>query len=181
MSTLRIGAACTERVFQLSPVVLSVTVSPVSPTLQNHQYHHHHHHYHWLHRLQRPTEQPTRHLHHVSTRHWPHTPPRWIMQQQIGDRARRPHTTTTTTRPLHTSIGTTSSRWGHLTSVEDAQKFLASMPVPQRQCLEQAVLEAREKAEQEKDGTPPTWRQLKLCELASLAEKDSLGDKKGAL
>ena len=51
--------------------------------------------------------------------------------------------------------------------MEDAQKFLASIPVPQRQCLEQAVLDTRKKQESDKDVTPPTWKQLKLCEQRS--------------
>jgi hypothetical protein len=55
-----------------------------------------------------------------------------------------------------------STRRGELSSKEDARKFLAGLPVPQRLCLEKAVLETT-KVEPEVE-TPPTWNQLQLCE-----------------
>lgn len=68
-------------------------------------------------------------------------------------------------RSLHTtSLGLYSSRRGRLSSIEDAQKFLAALPIPQRTCLEKAVMEARQGEAESEAVTPPTWNQLKLCE-----------------
>lgn len=76
------------------------------------------------------------------------------------------HLVATPLRSLHTtSVGHPcpySSRRGHLSSIEDAQKFLAALPIPQRMCLEKAVMEANKGVEPEVV-TPPTWNQLKLC------------------
>ena len=55
-----------------------------------------------------------------------------------------------------------STRRGRLSSIEDAKKFLAALPVPQRMCLEKAVMET--KKEEVEVVTPPTSNQLKLCE-----------------
>lgn len=45
--------------------------------------------------------------------------------------------------------------------MEDAKKFLAALPVPQRIFLEKAVMET--KKEEAEAVTPPTWNQLQLC------------------
>lgn len=54
-----------------------------------------------------------------------------------------------------------STRRGKLSSMEDAKKFLAALSIPQRTCLEKAVMEGEAGPEVV---TPPTWNQLKLCE-----------------
>lgn len=65
-------------------------------------------------------------------------------------------------RSLHTTCRVSSLRRGNLSSTDDARKFLASLPVPQRECLERVVMEARK--EEGKDAKPPSWKQLKMCE-----------------
>ena len=58
-----------------------------------------------------------------------------------------------------------SSRRGELSSLEDARKFVASLPLTQKECLEKAIAEIREENNEHKEGvTPPTWKQLRLCE-----------------
>ena len=144
-------AACMESVFQLPQVLLRATVRPpVVPRV------------HWLQRQPYSTvgDSTTRHCPH----HHHHAPsrPRALMSSRYTISL---STGSLHSRTLHTGQRAASSRWGHLTSVEDAQEYLASMPVPQRQCLERAVLDARKEQESdEEDVTPPTWKQLKLCE-----------------
>ena len=65
-------------------------------------------------------------------------------------------------RCLHTTPSALYSlRRGKLSSIEDAQKFLAALPVPQRTCLEKAVMESRKGEGEEEEVTPPTRNQLK--------------------
>lgn len=88
----------------------------------------------------------------------------------LGERPANRHLVATPVTPLCRSLHATSagqprfysSRRGRLSSIEDAHKFLAELPVPQRMCLEKAVIEAKKEVEPEVV-SPPTWNQLKLC------------------
>lgn len=82
------------------------------------------------------------------------------------------HSTTSLGQPLHhstrrnahTSSHCYSTRRGQLSSLEDAKEFLVSLPVPQRTCLEKAIMETKKGEAEPEVVTPPTWNQLKLCE-----------------
>ncbi len=124
----------------------------------------------WLQRHPYSTLQPPGQEQASSTRHWPQGLRILPMQCTSTSNGK----VSLHRRTLHTGQRAASSRWGHLTSAEDARKFLASMPVPQRLCLERAVLDTRKEQEGEmesaQDVTTPTWKQLKLCELKELTD-----------
>ena len=81
-------------------------------------------------------------------------------------------------RMIHTAVSPSgsmsqilfSTRWGSFMSEDDARRQVAQLSAEEQGHLEKAIEEIKKRNEEklEKEGEPPSWKQLKLCKTDRL-------------